>query len=243
MNRFESSLVGRRYTNTQGLSGTVLEVHPDEDGYYSNARVVIEFDSGYIGEYGIKNVRKGYFKDYGVPNKVGGFDYSKEKKTPIYIYNVWYNMLSRCNNPLDQDYHNYGGRGVYVSNEWHYLESFEKDIKEVTGYSKWMEYPERYTMDKDSKVKGNLVYSKETVQFISIQEQSINRRNVIPVVSIHLESGKRRKFETMAEASRELGLNKSLVRRVVNGGATHTGGYYFERIEEYKEGIKNDYYR
>ena len=80
MSGFKSSLVGRRYTNTQGLSGVVTEVYPDEDGYYSNARVKIEFDSGYIGEYGIKAVRKGYFKDYGVPNKVGGFDYRKEKR-------------------------------------------------------------------------------------------------------------------------------------------------------------------
>lgn len=232
MSGFKSSLVGRRYTNTQGLSGVVTEVYPDEDGYYSNARVKIEFDSGYIGEYGIKSVRKGYFKDYGVPNKVGGFDYQKEKKTPAYVYNVWYKMLSRCNNPLNEDYHNYGGRGVHVSDEWHYLENFESDIRSVDGYDKWMEFPERYTMDKDSKVKGNLIYSKETVQFISIQKQSENRRNVIPVICTELDSGWTKKYNSMAEASRELGLNKSLVRRVVNGGATHTGGYYFERIKK-----------
>lgn len=230
MSKFESSLVGRRYTNTQGLSGTVLEVHPDEDGYYSNARVVFEFDSGYIGEYGIKALRQGYFKDYGTPNKVGGFDYPKEKKTPTRIQELWYNMLRRCNDENSQDYYLYGGIGVRVSDDWHYLENFERDIVNIEGYDDWLNNQGEYSLDKDTKIKGNKLYSKETVRFISNQEQSANRRNVIPVVSIHLGSGERKEFETMAEASRELGLNKALVRRVVNGGATHTGGYYFERL-------------
>lgn len=34
------------------------------------------------------------------------------------LYRVWKGMKYRCGNPNSKDYANYGGRGVYVCNEW-----------------------------------------------------------------------------------------------------------------------------
>lgn len=34
------------------------------------------------------------------------------------LYNIWKHMKSRCNNPKDAKYHNYGGRGILVCKEW-----------------------------------------------------------------------------------------------------------------------------
>lgn len=34
------------------------------------------------------------------------------------LYNIWRHIKSRCNNPKDAKYHNYGGRGILVCSEW-----------------------------------------------------------------------------------------------------------------------------
>lgn len=34
------------------------------------------------------------------------------------IYNIWRSMRQRCNNPKCVNYHNYGGRGIRVCDEW-----------------------------------------------------------------------------------------------------------------------------
>lgn len=36
----------------------------------------------------------------------------------------WVKMLSRCEDEDNPDYHNYGGRGIYVCEEWHYFSTF-----------------------------------------------------------------------------------------------------------------------
>jgi hypothetical protein len=45
-------------------------------------------------------------------------------KTRTPIYNTWRGMVGRCNNPSDIYYHNYGGRGIAVCNEWQDASTF-----------------------------------------------------------------------------------------------------------------------
>lgn len=42
------------------------------------------------------------------------------------LYNIWKHMKSRCNNPKDAKYANYGGRGIKVCEEWVYFTGFYK---------------------------------------------------------------------------------------------------------------------
>lgn len=44
------------------------------------------------------------------------------------MYRRWYNMLSRCENPGDKEYPNYGGRGIRVCERWHDLDVFVVDL-------------------------------------------------------------------------------------------------------------------
>lgn len=225
--------VGNKYINNQGHSGVIIKVEkPDipNDGDRRRFMGTVLFESGYVCKYKLYYIKKGIFQDCGIPNEVGGYDYPKEKPVSKTIYNRWYKMLSRCNNPEDQDYHNYGGRGVRVCDEWHYLEVFERDFMELDGYDDLLKNPSKYTLDKDFKIKGNMMYCKENCSIINSQKQSENRRNVVAVKCTGKDGGMEI-FPSMAEAGRQLGINKALIRRVVNGKATHTHGYYFERIE------------
>ena len=46
-------------------------------------------------------------------NRVNSYHYSKER-----LYRVWNGMKNRCTNPNIVGYHNYGGRGISVCQEW-----------------------------------------------------------------------------------------------------------------------------
>ena len=50
------------------------------------------------------------------------------------LYRVWCGMKRRCYNPKDDNYYNYGGRGITICDEWH--ESYEnfKKWAIITGY-------------------------------------------------------------------------------------------------------------
>ena len=45
-------------------------------------------------------------------------------------YNSWKKMMARCYDPLNQDYVNYGGRGITVCDRWHDVENFVYDMGE-----------------------------------------------------------------------------------------------------------------
>jgi hypothetical protein len=44
------------------------------------------------------------------------------------IYHIWKAMLKRCNNPNDNAYKNYGGRGIRVCDDWTSFETFYDDM-------------------------------------------------------------------------------------------------------------------
>lgn len=50
--------------------------------------------------------------------------------------NTWYHIVSRCNNPENSDYKDYGGRGIKLCERWENLENFIADMGErPKGYS------------------------------------------------------------------------------------------------------------
>lgn len=57
----------------------------------------------------------------GARSKTHGHSYLKE-------YFVWKGMIRRCENPKDQRYADYGGRGIKVCARWHDLDAFLKDV-------------------------------------------------------------------------------------------------------------------
>lgn len=93
-------------------------------------------------------------KDYGFVTDEQGYFNGKNCKE----YSVWLNMVNRCYNETDPRYKTYGGRGVYVCEEWKLYSNFKKWYGENNP-------THELTMDKD--LSGGMLYSPSTVKFIT----------------------------------------------------------------------------
>ena len=88
------------------------------------------------------------------------------------LYRTWISMKNRCNNSLDKDYPNYGGRGIAVYSEWN------NSIESFREWSINSGYDDTLTIDRKD-VNGN--YTPDNCRWISKEDQASNTRNTIYV--------------------------------------------------------------
>jgi hypothetical protein len=116
------------------------------------------------------------------------------------LYTIWLNMRSRCYNPKNISYRNYGGRGISVCNEWR--GSFEKFM----DWSFYHGYNEALTIDR---IDFNGNYSPQNCKWATKIEQANNKRNN-HVINIDGEE------KTISEWARIYGINCDTIERRIN---------------------------
>ena len=96
-------------------------------------------------------------------------------------YDIWYQMIHRCYNPINDHYELYGGAGVTVCSRWFCLEYFLEDLRKMENYDKLMA-GEKYQLDKDMLQPNviNKIYSPETCCLVPsyVNTAEIFRRNL-----------------------------------------------------------------
>lgn len=96
--------------------------------------------------------------------------YSTVRQNDKHLYAVWNGIKQRCTNPNNSSYHNYGGRGIKICDEWanNYKSFYDWAIH--AGYEKGKEIDR---IDND----GN--YEPDNCRFVYKETQANNKRNVL----------------------------------------------------------------
>ena len=128
------------------------------------------------------------------------------------LYTVWSGMIQRCTNQNASNYYRYGGRGIYVCDEWrHNFKSFYDWAIEL-GYSKGL------TLDRINNEDG---YYPDNCRWVDHQTQQNNTRNNHYIT--HNDE-----THSIAEWSRILNVNHETLRYRISKGNMVDFENYFE---------------
>lgn len=118
------------------------------------------------------------------------------------LYHIWKNMRQRCFRSSNQDYSNYGGRGITVCDEWRYSFVAFRDWAIENGYR------DDLTIDRID-VNGN--YEPANCRWITMKAQQNNMRS-----NHYITFGGR--TQTLTQWAEELNMSPSAIRYRLKSG-------------------------
>lgn len=184
-----TKMIGQKFNRL-----TIIDILPKH-------RVLVKCDCGTIKEVYYYDLVYEKIKSCGCWNKEKTIKMNTtHNKSKTRLYKTWQGMKKRCYNHKNNQYKNYGGRGITVCQEW------LDDFMNFYNWSIENGYADNLTIDRID-VNGN--YSPDNCRWATIKEQGFNRRNN------HLLTFKN-VTKTMKEWSIEVGLNYDCIRSRIN---------------------------
>lgn len=153
-----------------------------------------------------------------------GINGDHRKNYPEWVYSTWNEMLHRCYDDSRKHYIHYGGRGIFVDKRWHDFKTFAEDIKKLENYYLKLEYPDKYSLDKDYYVSNR--YGPDDCIWASEAEQNINTKNA-KVYRVIAPDGKSWLTMNLSRVLLDYNLDRSTVYKVIRGERRDHKGFCF----------------
>lgn len=118
-----------------------------------------------------------------------------------HLYMIYHGMKSRCNNPNNKNYKDYGGRGISICQEWENVEAFIR-------WAKSNGYKDGLSIDRID-VNGN--YCPENCRWVTMDAQKANRRDTIRPTAFG-------RTQTLSEWAKEAGIQKNTIKMRLRRG-------------------------
>lgn len=137
------------------------------------------------------------------------------------LYSIWAHLKDRCDNPNNDSYHNYGGRGIKYNFRWKFVYFFVKDMKFKYVYAKKKYKTNLLTIERVN-VNGNYCFSN--CIFIPRNKQLENTRKNKWFIATNIFTGKQIKEKNIRAFARKYKIDNSCIAKCLKGNTYHKVG-------------------
>lgn len=195
---------------------TVLDLAERKDGHSS--WWVCKCDCGNIKEVRRSCLVKGLTKSCGCYKRDKAREHGRKMMTKhgwygTRVYNIWHQIVDRCDNPRSTQYRNYGERGIRICEEWRNHPERFCEWAMANGYEDGLSI---------DRIDVNGDYEPNNCRWITMEEQQTNKRNNVLITY-------KGKTQCIAEWSRELGVSYHRIYQRLNAGWTNPQEILFGR--------------